>query len=186
MSGLGRKVWTTGEVLAAAEVNGYLMDQSVMVFDDAAARLASIPTPTEGMLSYTKNDKMVQVYNGTAWTAVDTTISTINASNVINTQTDTSTNSYTFAPTDNGRTIRFTSGSAVSATVSDLTALVAGQRIDVIRDGAGTVTIVAGSGVTLAGAGTLGTAYTMRQYDAATIYCVAADTYRVIGNVTVA
>jgi hypothetical protein len=38
MAGLGRRVFSAGEVLTAANVNGYLMDQSVMVFDDDAAR----------------------------------------------------------------------------------------------------------------------------------------------------
>ena len=67
MAGLGRKVWTAGEVLAAADVNGYSMDQTVMVFDDATARTSAIGTPAEGMMSYTKDDNAVQVYNGTAW-----------------------------------------------------------------------------------------------------------------------
>jgi hypothetical protein len=33
MAGLGRKVFAAGEVLTAANVGGYLMDQTVMVFD---------------------------------------------------------------------------------------------------------------------------------------------------------
>lgn len=69
MAGLGRKVWTAGEVLAAADVNGYLADQVVMVFDDAAARTSAIGTPAEGMMSYLKDIDQVQVYN-TEWSQI--------------------------------------------------------------------------------------------------------------------
>ena len=46
MAGLGYKVFAAGEVLTAANVNGYLMEQTVMVFDDSAARTSAIGTPT--------------------------------------------------------------------------------------------------------------------------------------------
>jgi hypothetical protein len=71
MAGLGRKVFTAGEVLTAANVNGYLMDQSVMVFDDSGARGSAIGTATEGMVAYIKDENpAVQVFDGTQWTAV--------------------------------------------------------------------------------------------------------------------
>lgn len=64
-----------------------------------------------------------------------------------------------------------------------------GDRVDIVRDGAGTVVIAAGSGVTSwAGAGTAGTAITFkidRQYSAATVLKVADATYRVIGKIAV-
>ena len=52
MAGLGRKEFDSGEVLTAADVNGYLMDQTVMRFNNGAARAAAIGTPTAGMVSY--------------------------------------------------------------------------------------------------------------------------------------
>ena len=62
-----------------------------------------------------------------------------------------------------------------------------GERVDVVRDGAGTVSIAAGTGVTTwAGAGTAGTAKSFAmgtQYTAASIIKVAANSYRVIGAV---
>lgn len=51
MAGLGRKVFTRG-TLSSADVNGYLMDQTVPVFASAAARDAAIPSPSEGMHCY--------------------------------------------------------------------------------------------------------------------------------------
>ena len=67
MAGLGRITFVNGDVLTATQVNGYLMEQSVMVFATAAARLAAIPAPTDGMVVYQKDTKFYYQYNGTAW-----------------------------------------------------------------------------------------------------------------------
>lgn len=67
MPGLGRKVFTAGEVLTAANTNGYLMDQSVMVFAGTAARSSAIGTPSAGMLSFRTDGTVYEYYDGTAW-----------------------------------------------------------------------------------------------------------------------
>jgi hypothetical protein len=70
MAGQGYKVWSAGDVLAAADVNGYLMDQGVMVFASAGARGSALGTAvSEGMVSYLKDTDVLQVY-GTAWATV--------------------------------------------------------------------------------------------------------------------
>lgn len=61
-----RKVFVSGEILTAADVNANLMDQAVQVFDDATARDAAIPSPTEGMIAYLKDSDALVTY-GTAW-----------------------------------------------------------------------------------------------------------------------
>jgi hypothetical protein len=61
--GLGRKVFTAGDILAAADVQGYLMDQSIMVFSNAAARTAAIGTPAPGMTSFRTDGTVTEVYN---------------------------------------------------------------------------------------------------------------------------
>jgi len=66
----GRKVFTAGEVLQAADVNDYLMDQSVMVFAGTAARGSAIPSPTEGMVTYRSDDDTVEVFDGSVFKAV--------------------------------------------------------------------------------------------------------------------
>lgn len=66
-AGQGFKTFTTGEVLSAGDVNGYLM-QGVLVFADATARDAAITSPQEGQFAYTKNDDALKYYNGTSWT----------------------------------------------------------------------------------------------------------------------
>ena len=70
MSGLGRKVFTAGEVLAAADVNGFLADQVVMVFANAAARTAAISSPSAGMMTFLVDVAQVNVYDGSAWVEV--------------------------------------------------------------------------------------------------------------------
>jgi hypothetical protein len=70
MAGLGKKTFVAGEVLLAQDVNGYLMDQSVMVFGGTAARSSAIPTPTEGMMSYRTDDNVVEVFDGSAYVGV--------------------------------------------------------------------------------------------------------------------
>jgi LysM repeat protein len=63
---LGFKTFNTGDVLSAADTNGYLM-QGVLVFADAAARSAAITSPQEGQTSYLKDTDVIQVYSGSAW-----------------------------------------------------------------------------------------------------------------------
>ncbi len=70
MAGLGKKTFTAGEVLTASDVNGYLMEQAVMVFGGTAARSSAIPTPSAGMVTYVSDLAQVQYYNGSAWVGI--------------------------------------------------------------------------------------------------------------------
>jgi hypothetical protein len=65
---MSRKVFTAGEVLAAADVNSFLMDQTVMSFADTAARGSAIPSPVEGMYTHLEDSDNLQFWNGSAWT----------------------------------------------------------------------------------------------------------------------
>jgi hypothetical protein len=71
-AGLGFKTFATGDVLSAADVNGYLM-QGVLVFASAAARDAAITSPQEGQFAYLKDTNVTTYYTGSAWTNLDTT-----------------------------------------------------------------------------------------------------------------
>lgn len=75
MAGAGAKLFVSGDVLTAAQVNTYLMDQAVMRFANEAARTAAFggvgePTLAEGMMSYLMDTNSVQVYDGTQWVAI--------------------------------------------------------------------------------------------------------------------
>jgi hypothetical protein len=72
MAGLGRKVFTAGDVLTASDVQNYLMDQTVMNFAGTAARSSAIATPTTGMTTYigttgTASIPQLEVYTGSAF-----------------------------------------------------------------------------------------------------------------------
>ena len=67
-AGLGFKNFNTGDVLSAADVNGYLM-QGVLVFASAVARDAAITSPQEGQFAYTKDTNGLWYYDGAAWVA---------------------------------------------------------------------------------------------------------------------
>jgi hypothetical protein len=69
-AGLGYIEFTTGDVLTAAQANGYLASQVVMVFASAAARTSAIASPQEGMISYLKDTNATQYYSGSAWVNV--------------------------------------------------------------------------------------------------------------------
>jgi len=65
-AGLGFKTFTTGEVLTAADTNGYLM-QGVLVFASSAARASAITSPQEGQYSFLKDTDALEYYSGSAW-----------------------------------------------------------------------------------------------------------------------
>lgn len=63
--------FTAGQVLTADQVDTFLMRQSVMVFDDAAARTTALSgVLAEGMISYLKSDNSVTKYDGSNWVAI--------------------------------------------------------------------------------------------------------------------
>ena len=68
-AGLGFKTFATGDVLTAADTNGYLM-QGVWVFADSAARSAAVTSPQEGNISYLKDTNSTEYYTGSAWAAI--------------------------------------------------------------------------------------------------------------------
>ena len=69
---LGFKDFTTGEVLTAADVDGYLM-QGIWVFASAAARDAAVTSPQEGNFAFLKDTNVTTYYTGSAWANLDTT-----------------------------------------------------------------------------------------------------------------
>jgi hypothetical protein len=68
MAGAGYRLFNTGDILTAAQVNNYLMQQSVMVFASAAARTTAISgVLAEGMITYLQDTNALEVYDGSAW-----------------------------------------------------------------------------------------------------------------------
>jgi hypothetical protein len=65
----GYREFVSGEVLTAVNVNTFLMEQSIMTFEDGTARDAALTDVLrEGMVAYLEDVKLPTFYNGTAWT----------------------------------------------------------------------------------------------------------------------
>jgi hypothetical protein len=64
----GFRVFATGEVLTAANVNDFLMEQVITVFTNATARDAAITSPQEGQFAFTKDNDTLSYYSGSTWT----------------------------------------------------------------------------------------------------------------------
>jgi len=117
-AGLGFKDFVTGEVLTAADVDGYLM-QGIWVFASAAARSAAVTSPQEGNYSYLKDTNSTEYYTGSAWVAAGgggggKVLQVVTAT--YSTETDNSTTTYA----DSGLTASITP----SATSSRILAMV--------------------------------------------------------------
>lgn len=186
MAGQGYKVWSAGDVLAAADVNGYLMQQSIMVFASSGARGSALGTAvSEGMVTYLTDTNALEYYDASTWRTVglDSTV----AGSVVAFGSTAVSAAYTAVAGLDNASIIVTGTAAVTVTVPDI--LSVGDSLNIIRDTSGTVTIAAGTGVTSwAGAGTAGTAIQFKidqQYNGAQVIKTAANTYRVIGKITV-
>lgn len=78
MAGAGAKLFVSGDVLTAAQVNTFLMDQTIMRFATTTARDAAFggagePTLAEGMFAYIDADNTTYFYTGGAWQALGIT-----------------------------------------------------------------------------------------------------------------
>lgn len=90
------------------------------------------------------------------------------------------TGAYTIQAADAGKFLRM--NATADFTVANTTGFSSGQRVDIIRLGAGACGVVAGSGVTINSAIGL---ELRAQYSAASIVCIAANSYYVIGDLSV-
>jgi hypothetical protein len=70
-AGLGFKTFTTGDILTAADANGYLM-QGVWVFASTTARDAAVTSPQAGNMALTKDTNTIWKYTGSGWSNIDT------------------------------------------------------------------------------------------------------------------
>jgi hypothetical protein len=81
--------------------------------------------------------------------------------------------------TDAGKLIRM--NATADFTVNSSTGFSIGQRVDIVRIAAGAANVVQGSGATVNGTPGL---KLRAQYSAASIVCVASNTYYVIGDLS--
>ena len=63
----GFKTFAVSEVLTAADVNNYLMEQALAVFSNATARDAAITSPENGQACFLLDSNSLQFYYSSAW-----------------------------------------------------------------------------------------------------------------------
>ena len=202
MAGAGYKLFNTGDVLTAAQVNTYLQEQAVMRFANAAARTTALASVlAEGMVSYLQDTDAVEVYNGTSWvgvasgdiTAVTTGsdsgltggVTTGAADLKLRLQFDAQTGTtYTLAANDLNQLVTCNNASSITVTVPP-SVFTAGDQIHVQQIGVGQVTFAQGAGVTITSTGATSTAPKLRaRYSACTVICTASNTFTIIGDLS--
>lgn len=207
MAGLGFKDFTVGQVLTSAQVDGYLMQQTIMRFANASARTTALSgVLAEGMFSYLDDTNATEYYDGSSWVSISNPgdITAVVAStglsgggtsgsvslafdysvgnqSVENAQTGTS---YTLVLGDAGKMVTMTNASANTLTVppNSSVAFPTNTRIDMLQYGAGQTTIAAGSGVTIYSSGSK--LKLTGQYSGATLWKKATDTWVLVGDIS--
>jgi|TARA_R110000765_G_scaffold134754_1_gene233739 hypothetical protein len=101
MAGAGYKDFTAGDVLTAAQVDTYLMEQTTMVFASASARDTALSTvKASGMLAHlTDAPKRTTRYDGSAWNTIESDWAAFTASwSSFTIGNGTQTHSYRYVP----------------------------------------------------------------------------------------
>lgn len=107
----------------------------------------------------------------------------ISSTQISNDYTSSGSATYTIQTSDANKFIRFTGD--VTITISTATDFTPGEQVQIIADG--TATNITTDGATIAAAGTSITSGTFvpgNQYEAFSIFCVATDEYRIVGNIS--
>jgi hypothetical protein len=201
MAGAGYKLFQTGDVLTAAQVNTYLNEQTVMVFASAAARTSALTSVlAEGMVSYLQDTNAVEVYDGSAWVSIGSsgditgvttgtdsgltggvTSGTANLKLKLEFDAETGT-TYTLVAGNLNQLVTLNNSSAITVTVPP-SVFSAGDQIHCQQIGTGQVSFAQGAGVTITSTGATASAPKLRaRYSACTIICTASNTFTVVGD----
>lgn len=125
----GFKVFAVGEVLTAADVNDYLMEQSIGIFADSTARDAQITSPIEGQFAYLADTNTLTYYSGSSWASYigegDITGVTITTAGTSGLSGGSSSTSGAFSST-----LAIAPNSATSATVASADIVLIGDADD--------------------------------------------------------
>jgi hypothetical protein len=202
MAGAGYKLFATGDVLTAAQVNTYLNEQTVMVFADSAARTTALSgVLAEGMMSYLQDTNAVEVYDGSSWVSVGSTgditgittgtdsglsggVTSGTATLRLKLEFDAETGTtYTLVAGNLNQLVTLNNASPITLTVPP-SVFSAGDVINIAQIGAGQVTLAQGAGVTITSTGATASAPKLRaQHSAASIICTASNTFLVVGDI---
>jgi len=202
MAGAGYKLFNTGDVLTAAQVNTYLQEQTVMVFASSAARTTALTSVlAEGMVSYLQDTNAVEVYDGSNWVSIGSSgditgittgtdsglsggVTSGTATLRLKLEFDAETGTtYTLVAGNLNQLVTLNNASPITLTVPP-SVFSAGDVINIAQIGAGQVTLAQGAGVTITSTGATASAPKLRaQHSAASIVCTASNTFLVVGDI---
>ena len=202
MAGAGYKLFNTGDVLTAAQVNTYLNEQTVMVFATSAARTSALSgVLAEGMVSYLQDTNAVEVYDGSNWVSIGSSgditgittgtdsglsggVTSGTATLRLKLEFDAETGTtYTLVAANLNQLVTLNNASPITLTVPP-SVFSAGDVINIAQIGVGQVTLAQGAGVTINSTGATATAPKLRaRYSAASIICTASNTFLVVGDI---
>ena len=202
MAGAGYKLFNTGDVLTAAQVNTYLNEQTVMVFASSAARTSALSgVLAEGMMSYLQDTNAVEVYDGSNWVSIGSSgditgittgtdsglsggVTSGTATLRLKLEFDAETGTtYTLVAGNLNQLVTLSNASPITLTVPP-SVFSAGDVINIAQIGVGQVTLSQGAGVTINSTGATATAPKLSaRYSAASIICTASNTFLVVGDI---
>jgi len=154
MAGSGFREFESGAVLTAAQVQNFLQDQVVMVFDDSAARTSALGTlVSEGMVTFLKDTDSLEFFDGSSFQGVSNPgdITAVTAGTALTGGgssgdvtldfdfaeplpfTSSTATTATLATSDAGQLLQFTNDATI--TVSTATDFTPGQQVQIIMDG---------------------------------------------------
>jgi hypothetical protein len=202
MAGAGYKLFVSGDVLTAAQVNENLQQQVTMVFANSTARTTALSgVLAEGMMSYLQDTNAVEVYDGSNWVSVGSTgditgittgtdsglsggVTSGTATLRLKLEFDAETGTtYTLVAGNLNQLVTLNNASPITLTVPP-SVFSAGDVINIAQIGAGQVTLAQGAGVTINSTGATATAPKLRaRYSAASIICTASNAFLVVGDI---
>lgn len=150
-------------------------------FADTTARDAAIPSPTNGVVAFLRSINQLQYYYNGSWVNVlDEHVSEYHDK----AQVSTVLADYTVSLSDVGKTLNVSSSDPIVITIppNSSEAFATNTVLSVIRTGTGSVTIAAGSGVTINSKNS--NKKIAAQYSGATICKLDTNTWILIGDLT--
>ena len=191
MAGQGVKLFLSGDILSAAEINGYFMDQSVNRFATTAVRDAAFgdgipvsgggsgkPSLSEGRTAWVDNINSLQVYDGSSWL----TIVQANSTDIV---IEPETTNYILVIADKDKMKEMNTAVNIPNTVTIPTeatvAFPVGTKISVIQYGLGKTQIIASAGVSI---NSTPGAFLRDRYSSCTLIKRATNEWYLIGDLS--
>jgi hypothetical protein len=174
--------WTADQTFGAAVTFDTVANAKAGInnFQNPTARTAAIPSPINGIVSFIRQkddgtviNQLQYYYNG-EWRFINDSVDFV-----------AKTENYTIAKEDAGKTISVTSSSDVVITIpaNSTTPFIIGQKIEIIRNGSGNVSISGASGAVIINSKNSNKKIAS-QYSGAIISKMDTNTWILIGDLT--